>query len=127
MCGPQRDISEVFADIALVEDRIVETAYAEGFSEGVTSGNTDAYHLGYHRGAEIGAEFGYYLGIVALNENCARKKQADAVKSLKQSLEGFQGYNCGLEEKISVIRGKFHKVCALLGIKGAIKTGELDF
>lgn len=127
MCGPERDISEVFADIALAEDRIFESAYVEGFSEGVTSGNTDAYHLGYHKGAEIGAELGYYSGIVSLNVNCAREKQADAVKSLKQSLEGFQGYSCGFEEEISAIRGKFHKVCVLLGIKGPIKASELDF
>uniref|UniRef100_A0A1L8DAE7 Putative oral cancer-overexpressed protein 1 n=1 Tax=Nyssomyia neivai TaxID=330878 RepID=A0A1L8DAE7_9DIPT len=120
MADQERDINDVFDDIALTEDRINQDGYDEGFAKGEASGNTEAYHLGYHRGAEFGAELGYYAGIVEAFRDTKEEKIAASLGNLKESLERFPKFNdttCDFAQEIQRIRGQFRKVCALLKFK----------
>ncbi|XP_055693488.1 protein LTO1 homolog [Lutzomyia longipalpis] len=131
MDNHEKDINDVFDDIALAEDKINQEGYEEGFTRGVTAGNTEAYHLGYHRGAEFGAELGYYMGIVEAFKDNKEDKVVASLGNLRESLENFPKFNdtnCDFGHEIQRIRGQFRKVCALLKFKSNFSSsGDLSF
>ncbi|XP_055700551.1 uncharacterized protein LOC129800296 [Phlebotomus papatasi] len=127
MTAPDKDINEVFDEIALAEDRISQEGYEEGFSKGVSSGNTEAYHLGYHRGAEFGAELGYYSGVVEAFMDSKEEKTVASLNVLKEYLDAFpkvNDINVDFEGDIQKIRAQFRKVCAHLKFKSNFSTSS---
>lgn len=124
-----RDVNDIFDDIALSEDRINEKGYQKGFADGKSIGNTDGYHLGYHRGAEIGAELGYYYGILSSysNRDTNTEKQQNSIDAVLTSIDKFPRTN---DEKVDIlgladqIRALYRKACAILKING--KFPEAD-
>lgn len=116
-----RDINDIFDDIALCEDRINEDGYQKGLAEGKSIGNTDGYHLGYHRGAELGAELGYYYGILQIHSNCSEnsERQQRAIESVLKLIDNFPRTNddqVDIIELANNIRAQYRKACAILKI-----------
>ncbi|XP_023023968.2 uncharacterized protein [Leptinotarsa decemlineata] len=121
----EKDINDVFSDIFLSEENVIEEAYEEGFSLGLVQGNPEGYHLGYHRGAELGAEIGYYTGITETflthyeNSQTRPEKIINSLKCLKSLLDNYPRLNedhIDLGESINIIRAKFKKICSQLKV-----------
>ncbi|XP_056643020.1 protein LTO1 homolog [Diorhabda carinulata] len=121
-----KDINEIFDDILLFEENIIDEAYEEGFKIGVLQGNKEGFHLGYHRGSEIAAEIGFYLGVT---EKCLQYfstkdpeklvKFADALENLKKCLTEFPKTNTvhvDIFELLNTIRAQYKKLCAQIKI-----------
>ncbi|XP_050507197.1 protein LTO1 homolog [Diabrotica virgifera virgifera] len=121
-----KDINEVFDDILLFEENVIEEAYEEGFKIGVQQGNKEGYHLGFHRGSEIGAEIGFYLGVVekylelyskSTDEKFSKPKSS--LENLKKILSEFPRSNSAeidVFEALDTIRAQFKKVCAQMKV-----------
>lgn len=118
----ERDINDIFNDIALSEERISDEAYQEGFNEGELAGNIDGYHLGFHRGADIGSELGYYHGILSEQKGLLATSSERAVKAVESCLELIDAYPRTNDEHVDIfaelekIRSLYRKTCALLKI-----------
>ncbi|GAB0097847.1 uncharacterized protein DMENIID0001_135250 [Sergentomyia squamirostris] len=131
MTADEKDINDIFDDIACTEDKISQEGYEEGFAKGIAAGNTEAYHLGYHRGAEFGGELGYYAGFVEAFKDCRDDKSAASLVTLKESLEKFPKFNdtnVDFVGEFQKIRAQFRKVCALLKVKSTFQSStDLSF
>ncbi|XP_013112271.2 uncharacterized protein LOC106090581 [Stomoxys calcitrans] len=80
----ERDINDLFDDITLAEDRLVEASYNEGFAAGCQQGNKEGYRLGYAQGLQLGEELGEIFGrVVALQQ---QPKHTDRVKRCLEHL-----------------------------------------
>lgn len=121
-CDSERDINDIFNDIALSEERISDEAYQEGFGEGELAGNIDGYHLGFHRGADIGTELGYYYGILSVQRKESTTfteraiKAVDACMGLIDSYPRTNDEHVDLFAELEKIRSQYRKTCALLKI-----------
>ncbi|XP_055694030.1 protein LTO1 homolog [Lutzomyia longipalpis] len=121
-----QDINKVFVDIALSEDRAANVGYTEGLHKGFHSGNAEAYHLGYHKGAECGAELGFYSGIAEATILLSREaKVCAAIEALKDGIANLSKVNQpddANDDDMAIVRGKFHRLCSLLGIKNPFES-----
>lgn len=118
-----RDINDIFDDIALSEDRINQEGYQKGFTDGKSIGNTDGYHLGYHRGAELGAELGYYYGVLQSHCNSDKntERQQKSIETVLKLISEFPRTNDEHADILGLadtIRAKYRKACAILKISG---------
>ncbi|XP_022197493.1 protein LTO1 homolog [Nilaparvata lugens] len=119
------DINDVFDDIALSEEKIVQNSFQEGLSKGVLEGEIEGFHLGYHRGSEIGSEIGFYSGFVdilisisTLKEDFPQKGIVILTK-LKNLLLEFPRSNvedCDMVQLLENIRSLYKKLCVMLKI-----------
>lgn len=117
----QRDINDIFDDIASIEDQINEGSYQKGLTDGKSIGNTDGYHLGYHRGAELGAELGYYYGVLKVYSNRQQntERQQSCIELVLKLIDEFPRTNSEQADIIGlagVIRTQYRKTCAILKI-----------
>lgn len=128
-----RDINDIFDDIALSEDRINEEGYQKGLADGQSIGNTDGYHLGYHRGAELGAELGYYYGVLqsyAISERNTERQQKsiDLVLRLINEFPRINDEHADILGLADSIRAQYRKTCAILKISGKYpESDQLSF
>lgn len=129
-----KDINDAFEDIFLVEDRLNQEAYVEGFTKGRLEGNPEGYHLGYHRGAELGAELGYYLGAAKWwldEERKVNEKIKNQLENLIKLIENFpksNDENFDILGQADVVRGLYRKICSLLKIDGKFpENNNLSF
>lgn len=118
-----RDINEIFDDIALSEVRINEEGYQKGLAEGKIIGNTDGYHLGYHRGAELGAELGFYYGVLQAHSKNQQntERQQKSIELVLKLVEDFPRTNDEQADILGLadtIRAQYRKACAILKING---------
>lgn len=118
-----RDINEIFDDIALSEVRINEEGYQKGLTEGKIIGNTDGYHLGYHRGAELGAELGFYYGVLQAHSKNQQntERQQKSIELVLKLVEDFPRTNDEQADILGLadtIRAQYRKACAILKING---------
>ncbi|KAJ8928391.1 hypothetical protein NQ314_019056, partial [Rhamnusium bicolor] len=109
-----KDINDIFDDILLSEEKVIEESYKEGFQIGIAKGNPEGYHLGYHRGAELGAEIGYYVGVTEsylqyLKNSNISEKLFKSLETLKVLLDNFPRHNA---EDVDIIEQatNFHMV-----------------
>ncbi|XP_075165377.1 uncharacterized protein LOC142237831 [Haematobia irritans] len=125
MSSIERDINDIFDDIALTENRLVEASYKEGFAAGCQQGNEEGYRLGYAQGIQLGEELAEIYGkVVALY---LQPKHTERVKrcleQLRLAIESFPRENdpeadiIGAVENIRTLNKK------LLVLTGR-KTGE---
>lgn len=128
-----RDINDIFDDIALSEVRINEEGYQKGLTDGKLIGNTDGYHLGYHRGAELGAELGYYYGVLQSYVNSEKNTERQQ-KSIDTVLKLVTEFPCTNDEQADIlgladtIRAQYRKACAILKINGKYpESDQLSF
>lgn len=128
-----RDINDIFDDIALSEERINEEGYQKGLADGKSIGNTDGYHLGYHRGAEIGAELGFYYGVLRTHSNNHEntERQQKSIDSVIKLIDDFPRTNDEQADILGLadtIRAQYRKACAILKINGKYpESDELSF
>ncbi|XP_055312829.1 protein LTO1 homolog [Sitodiplosis mosellana] len=128
-----RDINDIFDDIALSEERINEESYQKGLTDGQSIGNTDGYHLGYHRGAELGAELGYYYGVLQSyanrEQNTERQqKSIDLVLNLIGEFPRTNDEEADILRLADTIRAQYRKTCAILKINGKYpESDQLSF
>ncbi|XP_061399996.1 uncharacterized protein LOC133335711 [Musca vetustissima] len=92
----ERDINDLFDDIALAENHLVEASYKEGFSVGCQQGNDEGYRLGYAQGIQLGEELAEIFGrVVALQQQ--PKKHTERVKrcleQIRTAIETFPREN----------------------------------
>lgn len=118
-----RDINDIFDDIALSEVRINEEGYQKGLAEGKIIGNTDGYHLGYHRGAELGAELGFYYGVLEAHSKNQQntERQQKSIQSVLKLVDDFPRTNDEQADILGLadtIRAQYRKACAILKING---------
>lgn len=129
----QRDINDIFDDIASIEERINEGSYQKGLADGKSIGNTDGYHLGYHRGAELGAELGYYYGVLQAYSNSEQntKRQQSCIELVLKLIADFPRTNneqADIIDLARVIRSQYRKTCAVLKINGKYpESDQLSF
>lgn len=128
-----RDINDIFDDIALCEDRLSEESYQKGLAEGKSVGNTDGYHLGYHRGAELGAELGYYYGVLQAHSKTEQntERQQKFIESVSKLITDFPRTNdeqADILGSADAIRAQYRKTCAILKISGKYpESDQLSF
>lgn len=129
----ERDINDIFDDIALIEDRLNEEGYQKGLEAGKSCGNTDGYHLGYHRGAEIGAELGYYYGVLKshVGNESNTERQQKSIETVLKLIDEFPRTNdpeIDILELADNIRAQYRKTCAVLKINGKFpESDQLSF
>lgn len=128
-----RDINDIFDDIALSEERINEESYQKGLTDGQSIGNTDGYHLGYHRGAELGAELGYYYGVLQSYANGVgnTERQQKSIDQVLKLITEFPRTNDEAADILGLadtIRAQYRKTCAILRINGKYpESDQLSF
>lgn len=128
-----RDINDIFDDIALSEERINAEGYQKGLEDGKSIGNTDGYHLGYHRGAELGAELGFYYGVLRAHfdnqQNTERQqKSIELVLKLITDFPRTNDEQADILGLADTIRAQYRKTCALLKINGKYpESDQLSF
>lgn len=128
-----RDINDIFDDIALSEERINEEGYQKGLADGKSIGNTDGYHLGYHRGAELGAELGFYYGVLRTHSNNHEntERQQKSIDTVLKLIDDFPRTNDEQADILGLadtIRAQYRKACAILKINGKYpESDELSF
>ncbi|XP_065366656.1 protein LTO1 homolog [Calliphora vicina] len=81
----ERDINDIFDDIILTEERLVEKSYKEGFDEGCQQGNADGYRLGFAQGLQLGEELAEIYGLVIALQQ--QNKHTDKVKRCMEQLK----------------------------------------
>lgn len=129
----ERDINDLFDDIALTENRLVEASYKEGFSVGCQQGNEEGYTLGYAQGIQLGEELGEIFGrVVALQ--LQNNKHTDRVKrcleQLRESILAFPRENdpeadiIGSVENIRTLNKKLLVLTAQRSTPGATSASE---
>lgn len=131
----ERDINDVFDDIALSEERIKGEAYDEGFCAGELEGSVDGYHLGFHRGTDIGRELGYYNGILTghnkTNQTTHSERTVTAVETCLRLIDNYPRTNdehVDIFEELEKIRSQYRKACALLKISSKYpEANKLSF
>lgn len=132
----ERDINDIFDDIALSEEKVSEEEYQRGYDEAAAAGNLEGYHLGYHRGAELGAELGYYDGVLRtyLTTTNASPPPERAIKVIETCMELIAHFprandeQCDILQLADNIRAQFRKACALLKINGRYpESDQLSF
>ncbi|CAH0552938.1 unnamed protein product [Brassicogethes aeneus] len=120
----EKDINDVFDDLLLSEEKVIEKAYEEGFNKGINQGNPEGFHLGYHRGSEFGAELGYYAGVVETYMKYLEKagtnervhKTIDILNKLIKHFPIVNDHNADIIELMNEIRANFKKLCAQLKV-----------
>ncbi|XP_073846303.1 uncharacterized protein [Musca autumnalis] len=125
----ERDINDLFDDITLAENHLVEASYKEGFAVGCQQGNDEGYRLGYAQGIQLGQELAEIFGrVVALQQQ--PKKHTERVKrcleQLRQSIETFPRENdpeADIIGAVENIRTLNKKLLVLTG-RGNSKTTE---
>lgn len=127
-----RDINDIFDEIALSEERINAEGYQKGLADGKAVGNTDGYHLGYHRGAELGAELGYYYGVLkAHSSERNTERQQRSIDTVLKLIDDFPRTNDEQSDILGLadsIRAQYRKACAILKINGKYpETDQLSF
>ena len=129
-----RDINDIFDDIVLSEEKLINKSYQKGFDDGLIEGNTEGFHLGYHRGAELGAELGYYYAVLYHYSKSSDCHSDRALKSIAACLKLIDDFPRTNDEKADIltladsIRASFRKTCALLKINGRYpEADQLSF
>ncbi|KAI8128697.1 Methyltransferase-like protein 25, partial [Lucilia cuprina] len=84
---PERDINDIFDDIILTEERLVEKSYKEGFTEGCQQGNADGYRLGFAQGLQLGEELAEIFGLITALQQ--QNKHTDKVKRCMEQLRSL--------------------------------------
>lgn len=118
----ERDINDIFDDIVLTEERLVEKGYKEGFDEGCKQGNTDGYRLGFAQGIKLGEELAEIFGfIIALEQQDKHtEKVKRCMEQLKSLIEIFPKENdpeADIVGTLEQIRNLNKRLRILLGLK----------
>ncbi|RZF40860.1 hypothetical protein LSTR_LSTR003370 [Laodelphax striatellus] len=131
------DINDVFDDIVLTEEKIVQDSYEIGFRKGILEGEIEGFHLGYHRGSELGNEIGFYSGFVDILTSISALKSDFPEKSvviltkLKKVLAEFPRSNVEDSDMVQLlenIRSLYKKLCSILKIDSSLPIkDELSF
>ncbi|KAM7341473.1 uncharacterized protein ACRADG_009295 [Cochliomyia hominivorax] len=128
---PERDINDIFDDITLTEERLVEKSYKEGFADGCQQGNADGYRLGFAQGLQLGEELAEIYGLVtALQQQSKHTTRVKhCMEQLKTLIEKFPKENdpeadiIGALEQIRNLNKKFRM---LLGQKTTTGTDSFS-
>ena len=131
----ERDINDIFDDIILSEERLVEKGYQEGFAEGCVQGNADGYRLGFAQGLQLGEELAEIYGLVVAlqlqNKHTAKVKHC--MEQLKLLIEEFPKENdpeadiIGLVEQIRNLYKRLRTSLGLRNDKDQDTTKDLSF
>ncbi|XP_005188725.1 uncharacterized protein LOC101898734 [Musca domestica] len=110
----ERDINDLFDDITLAENHLVEASYKEGFAIGCQEGNDEGYRLGYAQGIQLGEELAEIFGrVVALQQQETHTERVKrCLEQLRTSIESFPRDNdpeadiIGAVENIRILNKK---------------------
>ncbi|KAL5288589.1 ORAOV1 family protein [Megaselia abdita] len=125
-----RDINDIFDDIALTEEKISKESYEEGFKTGVDEGNLEGYKLGYAQGVNVGEELGDIYGICEAHLLLTKaEKVKKTLKQLQESIDSFPRTNdpeADIVGDLEHIRSQFKKVKAMLRLGGESHEPKKD-
>ncbi|XP_050096602.1 protein LTO1 homolog [Anopheles aquasalis] len=130
------DINDVFEDIFLTEERIVEESFHQGLEDGQQQESVvEAHDYGYKKGAEIGREIGFYQTVVSeistQEEVTSNEKVAALLGEVQATLNKFPCENdpdVDLLHGLQQIRNKYRRLCALLKLPFKyVQTNDLSF
>uniref|UniRef100_A0A182PRN1 Essential protein Yae1 N-terminal domain-containing protein n=1 Tax=Anopheles epiroticus TaxID=199890 RepID=A0A182PRN1_9DIPT len=133
---PEGDINDVFEDIFLTEERIIDEHFHQGLEDGRQELSVqEAQEYGFKKGSEIGREVGFYLTIVTAiasqPEVTTNEKAQTLVKELLTVLEAYPRENdpaIDLLHDLQRIRNTFRRLCALLKVPYKYaSTNDLSF
>lgn len=131
----ERDINDIFDDIILSEERLVEKGYQEGFAEGCQQGNADSYRLGFAQGLQLGEELAEIYGLVValqLQTNHTAKVK-HCMEQLKLLIDIFPQENdpetdiIGLVEQIRNLYKRLRVSLGLRNDKSEETTKDFSF
>ncbi|XP_058119523.1 protein LTO1 homolog [Anopheles ziemanni] len=116
------DINDVFEDIFLAEERVIEESFHQGLEDGRQEESVkEAQDYGFKKGSEIGRELGFYFTIVtdvASQQEIATNEKAHTILAeLIDAIEKFPRVNeptVDLFHCLQQIRNKYRRLCALL-------------
>lgn len=117
-----RDINDIFDEIALTEEKLSKESYEEGFHAGVIEGNFEGYKLGYAQGVNVGEELGEIYGICQAHLLLAKaEKVKKTLLQLQTKIDSFPRTNdpeADIVGELENIRTQFKKVKAMLKLGG---------
>ncbi|KFB52637.1 hypothetical protein ZHAS_00020889 [Anopheles sinensis] len=116
------DINDVFEDIFLAEERIIEESFHLGLEDGRQEESVkEAHDYGFKKGSEIGRELGFYYAIVtevaSQEDNATNEKARTILAELIDAIEKYPRENeptVDLLHCLQQIRNKYRRLCALL-------------
>lgn len=121
----KRDINEIFDDIVLIEERLMQQGYKEGFEQGSKEGQIEGFKLGYSQGVQLGKELGNIYGfILAQQQKQNTEKVLRTLAHLKDLISKFPKTNDpdkNIIEDLDQIRQQFKKLNAMLCIRNTSK------
>lgn len=130
------DINDVFEDIFLTEERIIDESFHHGLEDGRQEQSVqEAEDYGFRKGTEIGREIGFYHTIVTTFASQPEAKTNEKVQTLLQettaALDQFPRDNdvaVDLLHDLQRIRNRFRRLCALLKVPFKYtQTNDLSF
>uniref|UniRef100_A0A182K196 Methyltranfer_dom domain-containing protein n=1 Tax=Anopheles christyi TaxID=43041 RepID=A0A182K196_9DIPT len=118
------DINDVFEDIFLTEERIIDEHFHHGLEDGRQEQSVqEAEDYGYKKGSEIGREVGFYYTVVTAiasqPETASNEKAQIIVQELLTALERYPHVNdpaVDLLHDLQRIRNTYRRLCALLKV-----------
>ncbi|XP_055905029.1 protein LTO1 homolog [Eupeodes corollae] len=123
----ERDINDIFDDIALIEEKLSKKSYQEGFEDGVKEGNLEGYKLGYAQGVSLGEELGTYYGTVIAHLQLPHSERIKkTLEQVRSALEKFPKTNdpeADIIGEIEHIRTQYKKLKAMLRLPTSTETG----
>ncbi|XP_049540529.1 uncharacterized protein LOC125954361 [Anopheles darlingi] len=130
------DINDVFEDIFLTEERIIEESFHQGLEAGQQQESVEEAHdYGYKKGAEVGREIGFYQTVVSeistQEEVTSNEKAAALIGEVQAALDQYPRDNnpdVDLLHSLQQIRNKYRRLCALLKLPFKyVQTNDLSF
>lgn len=126
-----RDINDIFDDIALTEERVSKESYDEGYNDGVQEGNLEGYKLGYAQGVDLGEELGTYYGTIVAHLQLSHSERVrKALEQLKATIDRFPRTNdpeADIVGEIQHIRTQYKRLKAMLKLPTEEGHKDLSF
>ncbi|XP_055854786.1 protein LTO1 homolog [Episyrphus balteatus] len=130
----ERDINDIFDDIALIEEKLSKKSYQEGFEDGVKEGNLEGYKIGYAQGVSLGEELGSYYGTVIAHLQLPHSERIrKTLELVKSAIEKFPRANdpeADIVGEIQQIRTQYKKLKAMLRLpteETSVEQKDLSF
>ncbi|XP_037945108.1 protein LTO1 homolog [Teleopsis dalmanni] len=124
----ERDINDIFDDIALVENNIANKSYHVGFEEGLTEGTKEGHALGYAHGIALGEEIGDMYGfVVAQLQFQHTSKIKRSLEHLRHAIDDFiSNIDVNIDNKTALeqIRVQFRRLQVMSEIKSDCKIDK---
>lgn len=122
----ERDINDIFDDIALIEEKLCKQSYDEGFADGVKEGNLEGYKLGYAQGVSLGEELGSCYGTVIAHLQLPHseriRKTLVQIKTLVERFPHTNDPEADIVGEIQQIRTQYKKLRAMLRLPATEET-----